>query len=44
MKNKIIKKPKTISELKKTSKKLYEEFLRQKNKYGITFKMFIEKL
>lgn len=43
MKNLKIKNPKTITELKKHSK-LYEEFLRQKRKYGVTFKNFISNL
>jgi hypothetical protein len=36
-------KPKTVAELKKNPK-LYEEFLRQKQKFGVTFKNFLSHL
>lgn len=36
--------PKTMAELKKKHPKVYEEFLRQKSKTGITFAQFIKNL
>ncbi len=44
MKNNYSKLPKTISELEVKNPLLHEEFLRQKNKYGVTFKEFTKSL
>ncbi len=44
MKNPVIVLPKTVSELKRTNSMLYEEFLRQNLKFGVTYKEFCKEI